>query len=259
MKDSTILNKNIVIKIFILFFWICIWQVMYMVVGKAVIIPSPYKTFIVLINLIKTEQFISIILTSIGRVLLGFIFSVILGVILGIFCGLNQLAFEFINPVITSIKSTPVMSFIIIALIWFKSSNVPIFICFLMCVPIIWTNVIHGINEVDDKLIKMAKLYKVKKIYMIKDIFIPSMKPYLFAGCITALGLGWKVTVAAEVLSTPKYSIGTHLYNAKVYLDTESLFAWTIVVIILSLFFEKILLKLIRKGSRYGYSNRKSI
>ena len=51
--------------------------------------------------------------------------------------------------------------------------------------------------------------------------------------------------MAAEVIGIPKNSIGEHLYNAKVYLDTPDLFAWTLVIIIISLVFEKIFLALL--------------
>jgi NitT/TauT family transport system permease protein len=64
---------------------------------------------------------------------------------------------------------------------------------------------------------------------------------------ITSLGLGWKVTVAAEVLSSPKFSIGTKLYKAKIYIESEQLFAWTIVVIVLSLILEYIFKYFLKK------------
>ena len=139
------------------------------------------------------------------------------------------------------------MSFILIAVIWFKSDNVPIFICFLMCFPIIWTSVVGGINNVDQRLIDMAYVYKVDKRYIIKDIYIPSIIPYVTTSMITSLGLGWKVTVAAEVLSSPRFSIGTKLYDAKIYVESGQLFAWTLVVIILSLILEYILKYFLQK------------
>jgi NitT/TauT family transport system permease protein len=63
---------------------------------------------------------------------------------------------------------------------------------------------------------------------------------------ISALGIGWKVTSAAEVLSLPKYSIGRYLYDSKVYLEIPDLFAWTVIIITLSYFFETVLKKLFK-------------
>jgi NitT/TauT family transport system permease protein len=51
----------------------------------------------------------------------------------------------------------------------------------------------------------------------------------------------WKVLVAAEVLSYPKWGIGTQMDTARVYLKTDQVFAWTIIVVGLGLFFDVIL------------------
>lgn len=238
MKIFTIKNNNIFYKIFSLFFWIMVWEIIALIINKEIYLPSPFKAVFVLFQLIRTNIFWKTVLNTFSRVLLGFLLSTLVGGLTGILCGLNKFFKELFHPLIVSIKSTPVMSFIIIALIWFKSDNVPIFICFLMCYPIIWTSVVEGMKQVDNKLLEMAYLYEVRKIYILKNIYFPSVFPYLVTGMITALGLGWKVTVAAEVLSNPKLSIGSNLYNAKVYLESEILFAWTIVVILLSLIFE---------------------
>jgi NitT/TauT family transport system permease protein len=113
-----------------------------------------------------------------------------------------------------------------------------------MCFPVIWTNIVAGINNTDKKLLEMARAYGVKKTLVIRRIYIPSIMPYFSAACVTCFGLGWKVSVAAEVLSHPKYSIGSNLYSAKVYLDSSELFAWTLVVIILSIIFEMLFVKI---------------
>jgi NitT/TauT family transport system permease protein len=132
------------------------------------------------------------------------------------------------------------MSFIVIALVWFKSGTVPIFINLLVCFPIIYTNILEGINSIDKKILDMTKLYKVKKIYIIKDIYIPATKNYIISGIIMSLGLGFKVTIASEILSVPRYSIGLNLLESKTMLETSELFAWTLIIVFLSLFFENL-------------------
>lgn len=138
------------------------------------------------------------------------------------------------------------MSIIIIAIMWFKDTNVPIFVAFLMCFPIIWTNMVSGIKSTDQKLLQMCKIYNVKKIRVITSVYFYSVMPYVKAAMISALGIGWKVTSAAEVLSLPKYSIGRYLYDSKVYLEIPYLFAWTVIIITLSYFFETVLKKLFK-------------
>ncbi|SHJ28091.1 NitT/TauT family transport system permease protein [Geosporobacter subterraneus DSM 17957] len=248
MKDSTIKNNRKPLnKLFIFLFWVAMWQGMYFIIGRDIYVPSPFSVLMTLKELLFLPIFWRAISYSIYRVLAGLFLSIILGVSIGIISSMNDYVYQLINPLMAAIKSTPVLSFIIIALIWFSSSNVPIFICFLMCFPIIWTNVVAGVRNVDRKLLQMAQIYDVRKLTTLKKIYLPSISPYLSAACITSLGLGWRVSVAAEVLSHPRNAIGSHLYSAKVYLDSSELFAWTVVVILLSLLFESIFARLIRK------------
>jgi NitT/TauT family transport system permease protein len=251
MKDSIITSKKRIYTLLSLIFWLLVWEVASLLINVELYLPSPFSTFKALFNMIFESNFWIIVFTSISRVIIGFLISCILGISLGILCGINNFLYSLWQPFIVAIKSTPVMSFIIIALVWFKSDNVPIFICCLMCLPIIWTATIAGINQVDNRLLEMSKLFSVSKKNVITGIYFHSITPYISSAMITALGLGWKVTVAAEVLSSPRNSIGIKLLNAKVYLESAELFAWTIVVIILSMIFEYLFKYIISKATKF--------
>lgn len=240
-------KKRSMHQLWVLIFWILIWQLIHLIVGRDIYVPSPFQVFMRLREMVFLSMFWKVISYSIYRVMAGILLSVVLGVVMGVISSMNKYVYDILHPLVVAIRSTPVMSFIIIALIWFSSSNVPIFICFLMCFPIIWTNVIEGIRNVDGGLLEMAKVYNIKRWLVLTKIYVPSISPYLFAACITSLGLAWKVSVAAEVLSHPRNAIGSELYSAKVYLDSSQLFAWTLVVIILSLLFENIFVRFVKK------------
>ena len=140
-------------------------------------------------------------------------------------------------------------SFIILALAWFSSKNLAIFISFLMVIPIIYTNVLNGICETDKELLEMADIFEISGIRRIRYIYIPQVMPYFRTGCTVALGMCWKAGIAAEVIGMPKGSIGDRLQQAKVYLDTPDLFAWTLVIIVVSLIFERLFQRLLKSLS----------
>jgi len=225
-------------KVLPFIFWLIVWILVSRIINQVLYFPSPIVTLKALGELIVERNFLVAIMSTVSRVFIGLIIANILGIILGLICGLEKWAYELMRPMMTFIRSTPVMSLIIIALIWFKSNHVPIFISFLMCFPIIWTNIVEGFKKVDQDLLEMGRVYQISRIKLVKEIYIPSLLPFYIAGFNTALGIAWKVTVAAEVLSHPRYAIGTNLYDSKVYLDTPSLFAWTLVIVILSYIFE---------------------
>nr|WP_312580030.1 ABC transporter permease subunit [Sedimentibacter sp.] len=239
MRISTIQSKSK--NIFIILFWISMWGIFSLIINREIYLPSPYSTLKAVYKLLFLRDTYITILFSTYRTIFGFILSCVFGIVLGYFCGINKFLYDLFNPLINTMRTIPVMSIIIIALMWFRDTNVPIFVAFLMCFPIVWTNTVAGIKNTDTKLLEMCKLYSIKKIRIIKSVYSYSALPYIKAGMISALGIGWKVTSAAEVLSLPKYSIGRFLYDSKVYLEIPDLFAWTIIIVMLSFLFEKIL------------------
>lgn len=239
MKISIIQNRYK--KLYITVFWILIWEITALIINREIYLPSPVSTFKALFSLMLSRETYLTVLYSTYRTLLGFILSCFLGIAVGYICGVNDFLFDLFNPLVSVMRTVPVMSIIIIALMWFKDTNVPIFVAFLMCFPIMWTNTVTGIKNTDIKLLQMCRVYNISRVRVIKSVYFYSALPYIKAGMISALGIGWKVTSAAEVLSLPKYSIGRFLYDSKVYLNIPDLFAWTIIIVALSFMFEKIL------------------
>lgn len=111
-----------------------------------------------------------------------------------------------------------------------------------MVFPVIYNNTLQGITEVDKQLIEMADVFRIPVFSRIVFIYVHEVMPYFIAGCTVSLGLCWKSGVAAEVIGIPSGSIGERLYQAKIYLNSGELFAWTLVIIVISVFFEKIFL-----------------
>ena len=151
-------------------------------------------------------------------------------------------------PYVTAIKSVPVASFIIICLIWMSTRQLAVFISFLMVFPVIYSNTLQGIKSADGALLEMARVYRVPFSRRLGYIYAPQVKPFLLSGCSVALGMSWKSGVAAEVIGVVGGSIGERLYEAKVYFQMTDLLAWTVVIVVCSVGFEKLVLWLLRRG-----------
>ncbi|MBQ1602877.1 MAG: ABC transporter permease subunit, partial [Oscillospiraceae bacterium] len=149
--------------------------------------------------------------------------------------------------------STPVASFIILALVWLGRDAVPVFIAGLMVLPVVWANTAAGLAGIDPQLLELAQVFHLPRARVLRRIIGPSVLPHLRAALRSALGLGWKAGIAAEVLTVPKYAVGRMIYEAKLYLETTELFAWTVTVVLLSLVIERLLLRLV---SRIGRERR---
>ena len=214
------------------------WEGLYLIIGRDIYFPSPAATIETLgLLFTKSESYI-VILTSIYRTVLALLISAAIGIPLGALCGYSKDFFDLFNPMIIVLRSTPVISIIIIAIIWFPSTQVPIFAGFLMCFPVIFTATAAGVRGTDVKLLEMCRVYRIARRRVISSVYFPSALPYIHSSIITSIGMGWKAVAAAEVLAMPKNSIGANLFFAKIALDPCALFAWTFVIIILSYIFE---------------------
>ena len=145
------------------------------------------------------------------------------------------------------IRSVPVASFVILALIWIGSENLSVFISFLVVIPMIYGATLAGLENMDQKLLEMSQVFSMPFLKKVRYLFVPAVHPYLVSSCRTALGMSWKSGVAAEVIGIPKTSIGEQLYYTKLYLDTSGLFAWTFSIILISAVFEFVFLTLLKK------------
>jgi NitT/TauT family transport system permease protein len=247
-EKKSLKNSAIIYTAASFLLFVVIWKIISMLIGAEIIVPSPEKTFIALAGLVKTKFFYIIILSSLYRGIIGFLLSFVLGILFGFLSGTNKIFFKLFEPFLVIIRSTPVITIILIAIIWFKSGYVPVFACFLMVFPIVCTNIIEGIKNIDIRLLQMSKIYKIKKGRIFREIYVPSLSPFIFSAVSTGFGIGWKVVIASEVLSQPRYAIGTSLANSKIYLNIDEVFAWTIVAIILGYVFEK-LVRVVESGT----------
>lgn len=225
---------------------IVVWELLALYYHSNFILPGPFETASAAIKLLFTKDFIFVAGTTLLRGIIGFAIAAILGVGIGIIAGINPSFNAFISPILIVIRSVPVIAITLLALIWFKSNHVPIFIGLLTMFPLICTNVIEGIKNVDRNLIEMAQLYGIKRGKIVGEVYIPAIAPFIFSGMSSAAGIGWRAIIVGEVLSQPKYGIGTVMHTAQTYLNIDILIAWTVIAILISYCFE-MLLKLIRR------------
>lgn len=238
-------GKSLLWKIAAALFWVAAWAILSRCVGQELLVPSPAQVIVRLSQLLRETDFWRITAGSLLRIMCGYLAAVAAGVGLAVLTYAVPFLHALVSPLMGIIKATPVASFIILALVWLRGSHIPPFAAFLMVLPIVWGNVGEGLRNTDAKLLEMARVFRLGPWKTAWRIYAPSVLPYFMAGCTTGLGLAWKAGVAAEVLAMPRNSIGLQLYNAKVYLETTDLFAWTLVIIALSMLLEKLLVGLL--------------
>lgn len=239
--------KNFLSLLIAAMFWVAVWQIAYLKVAQELLLVSPAHAFLRLFQLSCEPSFWLSIGGTCFRVLTGFLSALFIGTLTAALSSRYKWINTLVSPFFGVVRSTPVVSFIILAILWFSSSRLPVFIVFLMVVPMIWQNISAGISVADKNLLEMAKIFKLSRQKILTTIYFPAVTPHFISACSVGLGFAWKSAIAAEVICLPKMAVGKQIYNAKVYIETADLFAWTIAVIILSVLIEKLAISSLRR------------
>ena len=231
----------------IVLFWLVLWEIADRVIDNRIILVGPTHILMALAEQVGQSDFWVTCGASFLRIAVGFVLSFIGGFVLALVCYRYKLIRDFLEPIMIMLKTVPMISFVIMLLIWVGNQALTIYLSFLIVLPIIYTNTLQGLQSVDVQLLEMAQVYGFTRRRTLRLIYLPSLRPWFRSACLTSLGLAWKSGVAAEVLCQPRQAIGTQLYFAKIYLETDQLFAWTAVVILLSVLLEQLLRRLLQR------------
>ena len=226
--------KQILKKICIVLGWLIVWQLLALAIHNNILLAGPYESLRALFELVQTGVFwLSILYTSI-RIILGFVIGMVLGLGLAIIAYKFKLLEDILQPLMSVLKSVPVVAFIIIILIWIGPDWMCMIIVALVVMPIAYLNMLNGLKSVNVKMLELAKVYNMSFGNKAKYIFMPVLKNYLYSAFELAIGMAWKSGVAAEVVGQPLKTIGDQMYLSKVYLATPELFAWTFITVVLA-------------------------
>ena len=227
--------------------YLAIWEAVSLLVGKELLLPSPLSTLSRLAVLLTQGETWFYAGLTLLRIMTGYAVGVLLGVLLAVLTARSAFAEALLSPLRAIVKASPVTSFILLALLWLSSDMVPLVISVLMVVPMVWTATAEAILQTDPRLVEMGRLYGLTRWQIVKKVFVPSVLPQFLAACTTSLGFAWKSGVAAEIIALPKQSIGYMLYQSKLRIETPDLFAWTILIVALSMLLEWLLVRGMRR------------
>lgn len=236
-------NRNVMRKGLIILFWIAVWQLLSVVVDNGILMVSPWQTFHALLSAVRKMDFWLSIAHSFCRIGMGFLLGCVTGLGLAAVSSRCSIIEELLAPLMMLCKAIPVASFVVMLLIWWGASGLSVAICFLVVLPNVYISTLEGIKNTDKCLVEMAQVFHMTAKTKFFYVFRPALKPFVYSSLKVSLGMCWKSGVAAEVIGLPQLSIGEQLYLSKIYLETADVFAWTVVIMILSVAFEKIVLK----------------
>jgi NitT/TauT family transport system permease protein len=202
------------------------------------VLPAPERVFERVVQLTRSGDLPVNLVTTLGRVAAGFLLAVVVGVPAGILLGSNRAIGSFFEPVLPVMNTVSSAIWAIFAIIWFGLSPLtPIFVVLMTALPLIVTNVWQGTQAVQADFVELAAALRFSRLKTLTKIYLPSIMPYFFSGARLAFGFGWRVSLVAETLGASS-GVGYRLRQASDLIQTDQVFAWTIVQIAMMLVIE---------------------
>lgn len=237
--------RKIAYTVLAVLFWLLVWELAARKVNETIFLPAPARVFLEFVRLPQEKTFYRILWGSVRRIGTGFFAGALAGAVCTALACSSEWLRALISVPIRLMKTVPVASFVILLLLWVDTGKLTALIAFFLVVPVFYENLYRGTEQLDVHLKEAARVYRFRLWQKFRYLLLPGEMPYFKAASGASLGMCFKAGVAAEVIGHVKDSIGVQLYEAKLWLDTPLLFAWTLWLLAVSVVFSGAVLLLV--------------
>ncbi len=140
---------------------------------------------------------------SLSRQITGVILAGVAGVALGVASGISMNLRAAIMPLCRLLYPIPGIAWIPLAILWlgigFKST---VFVVFFTGLWPTLFNTQAGILSLEAQYTDVAKVYLADRRFYIRHVVVPGSLPFILTGLRLTYGVGWRVIVGAELISS---------------------------------------------------------
>lgn len=251
MPDSiTRLNKHYY-YLFGILLLVLLWQLLSEQYPQ-VLVPSPYETWQGLVNIWISGALGDNLKISFQRQITAMSLGLLIGLTSGMLAGWFPRLEVLMQPLVSLLLAMPPIVLVVMAMIWFgMGTKMTIFLVSLLVFPIMHTNTVEGFKSIDPAIIQMSKVYRLPLPLAISKIYIPGMLHGLIAGFSMGAASSIRLTVMAELLGA-REGMGQQIAISRSYLETEQLFAWVLVLLVILASLEFVLIRPLQRWSNRG-------
>lgn len=221
-----------------------IWEIIARIINHPELFPSVIQLLQTLFLQLISVSFYQSVGVTVLRGLTGITISVLAAIVFAFLFARNKWLYELFRPVLAIMRSIPVISFILLALIFLHVETIPLIIAFLVMFPLLTENLTKGMLNFRPGFNALSQAFLIKGRNRLFHIYYPQLKPFVFSGLASAMGFGWRAIIMGEVLAQSSFGIGSEMKRAQTFIDVPELLTWTMVAIIISFLFDKGISKL---------------
>ena len=166
------------------------------------------------------------------RILVGMAGAFIVGGVLAVWMGMSVSVQRYIHPLLTFNQGIPALSWVVISVIWFKSTEFRIwFIIVMTTLPAFAFQIYDSYRAMSKDLVEMSLSFRPTKWDMFRTLIMPSVLPGILTAWKVNLGNVARVVVVAELVGATA-GVGYELLQRQQLFDMAGAIAWTLVLVL---------------------------
>jgi nitrate/nitrite transport system permease protein len=213
------------------------------------LLPTPEAQFANLVDTLRDPFYIHgesdrgigfHILSSLGRVLVGFAIAAVIAIPVGIALGLSPVASKAADLYIQVLRPVSPLAWLPLGLALFKSSQVTAL--FVIAISSVWPillNTLFGVRAIDPTYRDVARTLGTSRWQTLWRVILPATAPSIVNGLRIGIGIAWLVIIAAEMLIGGS-GIGYFVWNEWNNLSVPSIITAIIVIGFVGLGFDRL-------------------
>ena len=241
--------------------FLVLWQLAVMFTSLGLMIPSPIAVFQFFIDACihpvgKMYTLPMHALISLGRIAVGYLAAVILGIICGVGMGISKTFNAIFKPLFELIRPIPTLAWIPLALVWFGSGEMSkYFIVFYGAFANIVINTYAGVSSADPVLKGAARMLGAKENQLLTTVILPWSIPYIFSGMQIALSASLMGVIASEMVKATE-GIGWVIFAAQETGNTTQILAAMLAIAIMGFVIATVMRMIERKLCAWNIQKR---
>lgn len=197
------------------------------------IMPSPVAVWQAMRRLATTD--LSHVVITLARLTAAMAFSMITGVLLGLVMGISPLLRPFIRALVIIDTGIPALSWILLAVFWFKNPETRIFFILIMIlVPFYALSIYDGIRALPKDLVDMIESFRPSQPQTMRYLIFPHIVPYILLTTKSVIGYATRMVIFAELVASA-VGIGSRMGLAQSTFHIDEVLAWTFFLVILNI------------------------
>lgn len=244
-------GNNVARKLFILILLGLLWEGYGVVLNNTLIFPTFSETISALYNGITGGSLLARAWMSIKILLMGYATGLALAVVLTVFAITTRIGRDFLEVITSMFNPLPAIALLPLALLWFGLGNGSLI--FVLVHSVLWAislNMLSGFQSVSLTLRMVGRNYGLTGLSYVSKILVPAAFPTIVAGLKIGWAFAWRTLIAAELVfgvSSGGGGLGWYIFENKNMLDIPNVFAGLLLVILIGLFVENFIFRIVER------------